>query len=407
MTESGHRGVGSSIRRAIVGLLVVIAIGGGVAVGGFLASVSSPVSSVASASGEATPTITHQAPTSDPVATPDPTPEPTLGQTPQPTPEPTPGLSVAALTGLPVSPEVARYHPIAVMIDGHRAARPQAGFNAAAVVWQAPAEGGIPRYMLVFQDSIPALVGPVRSARQYFIDWAAEWNAVFVHVGGEPRAQGTLRALGDGELVWNVEERLYEGTYFWRTTDRLVPHNTYSDGEHLRDLSSFIGAGDRQIQPAWTFGPGWRATRPSGTALTVHYPYETITYRYDAASNTYPRFIDNATEPQVDAADDEAVAPSNVVILRMAFDPLNDGHPEKDRLDAADVGEGEAIISTNGHVVRGTWSKASVSAPPLLFDASGKRATLTPGQTFVQVLPLTYSFEITAGDAPWIRVVPE
>ena len=411
MTESGHRGLGGPLRRAGVSLLIVVAIGVGVAVGGFLASVASPPASVASATREAPSTaapgtpapIASEAPGQTPGSTPNSTPQPT----PEPTPEPTPAFASAPLTGLPISPEAARYHAIAVMIDDHRAARPQAGFNAAAVVWHAPAEGGIPRYMLVFQDSLSALVGPIRSARQYFIDWAAEWNAVFVHVGGEPRAQATLRSAGDGELVWNVEERLYEGTYFWRTTDRVVPHNTYSDGEHLRDVSSLIGAGDRRNEPAWTFGPGRRSARPTGTALTVHYPYETITYRYDAASNTYHRFIDISTEPQVDAADGEIVAPSNVVILRMAFDPLNDGHPEKDRLDAKNVGQGEAIISTGGHVIRGRWSKASVRAPTLLFDASGKRATLTPGQTFVQVLPLTYSFEITAGDAPWIRVVPE
>ena len=83
--------------------------------------------------------------------------------------------------------EAAAHHPIAVMIDDHRGARPQSGFNSAAIVFQAPAEGGIPRYMLVFQDKIPAGVGPIRSARQYYIEWASEWRAMYVHFGGSPR----------------------------------------------------------------------------------------------------------------------------------------------------------------------------------------------------------------------------
>ena len=59
-------------------------------------------------------------------------------------------------------------------------------------MWHAPAEGGVPRYMLIFQDQIPEAVGPIRSARQYYIQWAAEWDAMYVHHGGSPQAQATL-----------------------------------------------------------------------------------------------------------------------------------------------------------------------------------------------------------------------
>src|SRR3990172_10945212 len=125
--------------------------------------------------------------------------------------------------------------------------------------------------------------------------------------------------------------------YLWRATDRPAPHNVYSDGEHLRQVAAVVGATDGSIRPAWTFGRGARpSARPIGTTLTIHYPYETITYRYDAPTNRHLRFIDAATEPQVDAADGEAVAPSNVVILRIPFGPLDDGHPDKDRLLAHD-----------------------------------------------------------------------
>ncbi len=396
MAESGNAPRNRSVRPAVIGLLAVATIGTGVGLGAYAAGAASDSGQVAAASATAEPSAT---PT--PVPTPSPTPTPAPTPTPSPTPEPTPVLVPAPLTGLPVSPEAAAQHPIAVMIDDHRDARPQAGFNAASIVWQAPAEGGIPRYMLVFQDGLSALVGPVRSARQYFIDWAAEWTAVYVHSGGAPGALATLRSKGRGQLVWNADEFRYGGRYLWRSTDRRAPHNVYSDGDNLRAMSATVGAPDGPITPAWAFGPGLSGEqRPVGTTLTIHYPYETITYRYDAVSNTYHRFIDKSKEPQVDAADGVAVAPSNVVILRMRFGALNDGHPDKHRLDADDVGTGEAIISKNGQIIHGSWSKASVSAPTLLFDAKGAPITLTAGQTFVQVIALSYTYEVAEGTVP-------
>ncbi|MEO7664828.1 MAG: DUF3048 domain-containing protein [Candidatus Limnocylindrales bacterium] len=398
MRQVGRAG-GSAIRRALVGLLVAVAIGIGVGGGALLATAGGPATGLAGRSSLPGPSANSSdvgpataPPTAEPTSRPSPTP------TPAPTPEPTPILVAAPLTGLLVDPAGARRHPIAVMIDDHRDARPQSGFNAASIVWHAPAEGGIPRYMLIFQDQVPGLVGPVRSSRQYYIEWASEWNAVYVHSGGSPQALATLREKGHGQLVWNADEFRYGGRYLWRATDRRAPHNVYTNGEHLAQLAAVVGAKDGPIEPAWTFASRVSDDpRPAGTMLTVHYPDETITYRYDAASNTYPRFIDKASKPQVDAADGKVVAPSNVVILRMRFGALNDGHPDKKRLDADDVGTGEAIISTNGRTIVGTWSKASASAPTLLFDAAGKPARLTAGQTFVQVLALSYRYEIKAG----------
>lgn len=395
MTDTGPTGLDGRIRSAVIVLLVIVAIGGGAGFGALVGSLS-PVPDAGS--GSVATSSPGGSATGDPVATP--SPEPTPVPTPEPTPEPTPVLVPAPLTGLPVDPEAAIRYPIAVMVDDLRAARPQSGFNAAAVVWQAPAEGGIPRYMLIFQDSIPASVGPVRSARQYYIDWAAEWNAVYVHVGGSPGAMATLRQNGRGQLVWNADEFRFGGTYLWRVKDRLSPHNVYTDGTRLRALAIEVGATDGPIEPAWSFGPEIRGEfRPVGTTLTVTYPYETVTFRYDPASNTYRRYIDGAAEPQVDAADGRVVAPTNVVILRMRFGALNDGSG-KNRLEAADVGSGEAIVSTNGRIMRGTWSKDSVSSPTRLFAADGTPITLTAGQTFVQVIALSYAYEVVEGTVP-------
>jgi hypothetical protein len=401
--DQAATGAGSTrARRTRFGLLAVA----GLAVAGSVALVAlgagrGPGPVVISSGSPAAPTgaVSQPAETATPAPTARPTPIPT------PTPEPTPVLVPAPLTGLPVTPEAALRHPIAVMVDDHVAARPQAGFNSAAVVWQAPAEGGVPRYMLFFQDEIPADVGPIRSARQYFIEWAAEWSAMYVHHGGSPQAKATLAARGNGEWVYNADGFRWEGRFLFRVTDRFAPHNVMTDGDHLRRLARRIGADDGPIEPVWTFGADRRADRrPRGGRIVVTYLYERITYRYDDETNTYQRFIDDAKKPQVDLADGEVVAPKNVVILRMAFGPLNDGHPEKDRQEARNVGKGEAWIATNGRTIKGQWRKASRTAPTLLFDADGNPVTLTAGQTFVQVIALTDGFDIRDGEPrPFVR----
>jgi hypothetical protein len=365
---------------------------------GAVAATSSP-RPVATSSGGPTPT--SAGPTFAPPTAAPPTAPPLL-----------PVLVEAPLTGLLVSPEFAARHPIAVMVDDHFDARPQSGFNAASVVWHAPAEGGIPRYMLIFQDTVPGSVGPVRSARQYYVEWAAEWRSMYVHAGGSPQAISTLQARGSGQWVYNADEFRWGGRYLWRTRDRVPPHNVYTDGEHLRKLAARLGADDGEIAPAWTFGADRApALRAIGGQITVVYPYETIVYRYDRKTNRYTRFTcayaceaNELKKPQVDRGDGKVVAPKNVVILRMRFGALNDGHPSKHRLEAQDVGQGQAWIATNGRTIKGIWRKASPRAPTLLFDLDGNPITLTAGQTFVQVIATSYEYRIKDGKAPLIAI---
>jgi len=413
VTGSADPRASGSARRPTLGLSAVAILAIGLVLVAVVTTGTRPgIAAVPSTSaGEISPGTSAAGPTSSAEASEAP------GATPAATPAPAPQLVPAPLTGLLVTPAAARQHPIAVMIDDHQGARPQSGFNAASIVWQAPAEGGIPRYMLIFQDTIPGLVGPVRSSRQYYIEWASEWHAMYVHAGGSPQALATLAAHGGGGWVWNADAFRWEGIYLWRVHQVKVlggpfyplvpPHNLYTDGSHLRALATKLKVPDGPLTPVWTFAADApREDRPVGARLTVVYPYESITYRYDAATNTYRRYIDGSKRPQVDAADGRVVAPKNVVILRMAFGPLNDGHPNKMRLEASDVGHGTAWISTNGITVKGTWRKASTTAPTLLFGPNGKPVTFTAGQTFIEVVQLTYGVTIHDGVLPSVLPPP-
>jgi len=391
-------------RRPGGGVLLAIAAAGGIALGtvaalaaGTLTGGSGPGAIAGSPGPGASASVD---PSASPTATPTPTPTPAPTRTPYPTPEPTPTPIAAPLTGRLVAPEIAAQHPIAVMIDDHRDARPQAGLSEAAVVWHAPAEGGIPRYMAIFQDTLPTSVGPVRSARQYYIAWAAEWQAMYVHSGGSPQSLVTLRNEGQGQLVWNADEFRWGGRYLWRSRDRFSPHNVYSDGGNLRELAARIGAVDGLLEPAWTFrADALLSERPVGGSISVAYRANAIRYDYDRASNTYLRTVGGEPDGQLDAGTGARVAPKNVVVVLMNFDPLNDG-TTKQRLEADVIGSGQAYISTNGRTIVGTWRKDSTTGPTRFFGPDGTPATLTIGQTFVQVMELGSSVTVEAGRPP-------
>jgi hypothetical protein len=400
-SSSPPRGSSRARRAAAIALITVVVgvvLTAGAFVSGALGRPQANASTVPASSASASPAPAPTTPAGTPATTPSASPS---------TPPPTVVLVPAPLTGLLVSPGAALRHPIAVMIDDHRGARPQAGFNAASIVWQAPAEGGIPRYMLIFQDRIPGLVGPVRSSREYFIEWAAEYRSMYVHAGGSPQALLTLRQSGTGQLVYNAEDFRWEGRYLWRVKDRFAPHNVFTDGTHLRDLAGVLHVPDRKITPIWSFEPASiEAEHPLAGSIAVTYPYERITYRYDPLTDAYHRYIDGARKPQVDFADGRVVAPKNVVILRMHFGPLSGPHPEKGRLEASDVGTGPAWIATGGVTIQGTWRKASKGGPTLLFGSGGLPVVLTAGQTFVQVLPYGYPLQIRDGaGAPSIHEI--
>ena len=271
------------------------------------------------------------------------------------------------------------------MIDDLSAARPQSGLSSASVVWQAPAEGGIPRYMAIFQDTLPKSIGPVRSSRYYYITWAAEWRAIYAHSGGSPGAKATLQAKGSGQYVYNVDEFRYSGTFF-RLKTRFSPHNLYTTSAKLRALGKRIGAKDKAYKTVWNFAPDAPLDeRPYGGTITVKYPYNTISYKYDRKTNTYLRSV-TGEKKQTDAGTGTRIAPKNVVVMRMRFGPLNDGHPGAPRLEATVVGSGPAWISTNGRTIKGTWKKTvDHQADPVLRREGQRshaddRADLRPGR---------------------------
>ncbi|MFN8629434.1 MAG: DUF3048 domain-containing protein [Chloroflexota bacterium] len=387
-------------------LLVVISLAAGLGIGLFagrtvlgpsaspsaIAQVSPGASSSSAPSDSSSP-----ADSSSPGDSGEPSAEPT------PTPAPTPVLVPDPLDGVPVSPKVAKRHVVAVMIDDQQDARPQSGLSDASVVWQAPAEGGIPRYVALFHEGNPRAVGPIRSSRLYFISWAAEWNAVYMHVGGSPQAMALLASSqGKGKVVWNADEFRVGSTYMWRIKTRFAPHNVYSNAKYMQLLVKAVHAPTTMnYQPHWQFAADAPVEqRPSSGSIRVPYLANVITYAYSPKTNSYPRSVSvEGKQFDVGPKTKVRISPKNVVVIFMSFAPLNDGS-KKHRLEAQFTGSGKALVFTNGKVTKATWSKKSMTAPTLLTGPDGKPVTLTVGQTFVQVVPLGTSVTYKIGKVP-------
>jgi len=300
----------------------------------------------------------------------------------------------APLTGKLTTPERARRNPIAVMIDDSPAARPQSGLNGADIVWHAPAEGGIPRYMAIYQSRLGTDIGPVRSARVYYVLWASELNAVYGHSGGSPQALRMLSRYGQGEYVFDANEYRYGGGAFGRVGSRPAPHNVYTDAGRMHRLGVRLGAVDRDVEPIWAFGEDLPlAERPEGGTIKIPYPHNTVSYRYDRETNSYPRAV-SGEKRQIDAADDEQVSPDNVVVMHVKFIQTGDS---KSRLEGDIVGTGKAEIYSNGQVIKGSWKKAGDTDPTRFFDADGEPVVFNTGQTFIQVVPTDLQVSATEG----------
>jgi hypothetical protein len=328
--------------------------------------------------------------TPDPTPSPTPTPAATAVPTATPIPAPTalPTGSAPGIDGVMRPAALAFRTPLAVLIDDNIAARPQAGFNAASLVYQAPADGGETRYMLVFQGQDAPTIGPVRSGRPFFLRWAAEYRSGVAHYGGDYMTLGQTIPQLAGTFIYNIDALNGSGAAFHRVKTRKAPHNGYTNTGSLRAV------GTRRGMPATQHaGFGVRAyvddaslaNRPASSSISVPYARGAAGYTYDRAGNLYLRSV--AGRAQVDAGDGKRVTARNVVVLFMhkSIDPNSE--PGHARVVLDQIGSGSALVFREGRVWKATWRKDSVGDITRFFAPDGTEIPLVRGRTFIQVVP--------------------
>ena len=319
--------------------------------------------------------------TDSPVVTPD--------VSPSPTPSPLPTGTVPGIDGTLADAALSFRTPLAVTIDDNVVARPQAGFNAAALVYQAPADGGETRYMMVFQATDAKTVGPVRSGRPFFVRWAAEYRAGLAHYGGDYMTLGQTIPQLRGTLIFDLDAMSGSGAAFHRVSSRAAPHNAYTGTAELRRV--LLAHGGPALQ-----APGFDvrayvddaplAARPTASTISVPYPRGSADYAYDRSRDLYVRSV--AGRAQVDAGDGQRVTARNVIVLfmRKSIDPNSE--PGYARIVLDQIGSGTALVFREGRFWKATWRKPSIAAMTRVFDVSGTEIPLVRGRKFIQVVPI-------------------
>ncbi len=272
------------------------------------------------------------------------------------------------------------------MVDDSVQARPQYGLNAASIVYQAPADGGEDRYMLLFQEQNAKRVEGVRSGRPYFVNWASEYRAAFAHYGGDAKTLAYLPTIAN-KVIYNVDALFGSRSAFRRDGKRPAPHDAIASTIAVRNLAVKHGAPATipttvEVRPFADDLPA--SQRPARGSIRIPYNRGVTSYTYDKANNRYLRSV--AGKPQIDAADGKRVTARNVVVLFMGLsvDPESEPHHHRPLLDH--IGQGKALVFRDGHVIKGTWRKGSASGLTRFFDGSGKEITLVRGRIFIQVV---------------------
>ena len=317
---------------------------------------------------------------------------------------PKPLIIYSNLTGLPVADATVNQRPVTgVMIENSTDARPQSGINQAGVVFEAIAEGGITRFLTLYQDSQPDYLGPVRSLRPYYLQWCMGFDCSIAHVGGSPEALQDVKTWGAKDL-----DQFFNSVAYHRITTRYAPHNVYTSTAELNQLeagkgfgaSSYTGFARKDDQPY--AAPAAATTTPSTskTKTTVKTPAETRTpassidfaisgfyynahFDYDAASNSYKRSQAGAPHMALNKDGSQTqIQPKVVVAMVMQYGLEADDHHSQYNV----VGSGPATIFQDGVATAATWSKTDTKAPLTLKDAAGKDIALNRGQTWLTAL---------------------
>lgn len=282
----------------------------------------------------------------------------------------------APLTGEAVKQEIIQ-RPIMVAINNHPKARPQSGIGSADIVFEMVAEANVTRFLAVFQSELPKTVGPVRSARDYFIELAQGYDAFFVAHGYSPEAKQMLEA----GVVDNINGMQYDGTLFYRTTDRVAPHNSYISAENIRKGADKVGASmiyQKKLSQAFydekeSVKIGIKAKRLDvryGKSESFH-----STYIYNEESKAYERASGGIVT--VDELTNEPIALSNVLFFEMPHTTID----SKGRQEVNMTDGGRAYVCYGGYVREVQWENRDGQL--LAVESDGSPVKLVAGKTWV------------------------
>jgi len=287
-----------------------------------------------------------------------------------------------ALDGVCVATNELTLPPIvAVMVENHFASWPQAGLAEASVVYEAPVEANITRFFALYPaDTFVSRVGPVRSARPYFLDWLSEYgNPLYFHVGGSPDALDMIKT----NKVNDFNEFYFGGLYFWRSTNRLAPHNTYTSSELWQKATQtqILSEYGSTAMDSWMFDGREPCATDCVDELTVSFapPTYQAVWKFSTSTGRYERW--QAGDPHKN--ENGLLIVADTVIVQRVHTTVLDS---VGRLGMETTGSGEAIVFRDGYAIEGMWKKESRTSRTRFYDASDQEISLKAGKIWVEVV---------------------
>ncbi|MDF2881920.1 MAG: hypothetical protein K0R54_2477 [Clostridiaceae bacterium] len=282
---------------------------------------------------------------------------------------------ISKFTGEEISKEISNKAPFMAIIENSKDARPQSGLINADIVFETMAEGGIPRFIAIYQKEASNKIGPIRSARPYFIDLTKEYNLPFAHCGGSEEAIMSIKS----ENLMSLDE-MSHGNFYWRDKARKAPHNLYTSSEYITNLLSQENFNNKPASNLQFDNNYWNNSNllsANKVNLKLNKYYSTL---YTLNNYKYNKSMDSA--PLLDKDSSQAVSTNNIIIQVTKIKLQPDGQ----HLQIDLVGEGDVYVISNGKYVKGKWYRKDTSSPTILEDTSGNAIPLHTGKSWWHIV---------------------
>ena len=283
--------------------------------------------------------------------------------------------------------------PFAVMIDNHQDAWPQAGLQDAYMVYEIIVEGGETRLMALFKGVDLEKIGPVRSARHYFIDYALENDAIYVHFGQSPQAQSDIKKYSVDDINGISED----GTTFWRVKDKAAPHNAVTSTANLlksAQSKKYRTTSDETSVLNYVTDEVNLENGEGAVKVTIpHSDLQTVEYYYDEENKVYERYARD--EEQVDWDTENPITVKNIIITFCNNYTLTDSE-NKGRQGLKNIGTFDGYYITNGKAIKIKCIKEDRQSQTKYEDLDGNEIKVNDGNTFVQICPTSANVVIEA-----------
>lgn len=273
---------------------------------------------------------------------------------------------------------------LAVVIDNVGDAIPQTSLNEAMIVYEATVEGGLTRFLAIYKDPKVDTIGPVRSARPYFIDYALENDSLFIHYGGSPKALEEVTRLN----IPSINGLYSPGKVYSRTNKKKAPHNAivsvkeiwnYAESQKMRTTTKERNVLNYCVEAI--------ELEDGTVANTVNIPYSTskVKFVYNAEKQIYERYVGNKL--QKDWLTGEALTTKNIIIT-FANNYSTDEEGGNYRQAIENIGTLNGYYITNGKAEKIKCKKTSRSSKTVYQDLEGNEIKVNDGNTYIQIVPL-------------------